>query len=196
MRGGQTGADKDVMAGSHVALIRGINVGRAKRIAMADLRALVEGLGYRDVRTLLNSGNIVFTTSNAGSGTAAARIEKALDAALGIRARVIVLTARELAIAVAGNPLLEVGGDPSRLMVAVPMNPTDRRRLQPLAERDWAPEVLAIGARVVYLWCPDGILKSPLWEAVGRLLGDAVTTRNWATVTKLHALTGDRHREQ
>ena len=53
----------------------------------------------------------------------------------------------------------------------------------------WVPEALAIGARVAYLWCPEGVLASRLWKAVGRVLGDAVTTRNWATVTKLHALT-------
>jgi len=57
-----------------------------------------------------------------------------------------------------------------------------------LAGQDWAPEVLAVGARVAYLWCPAGVLASRLPEAIGRALGDAVTTRNWATVLKLHAL--------
>src|SRR5881628_2807318 len=100
----------------HVALIRGINVGRAKRVAMADLRALVEDLGYGDVRTLLNSGNVVFTAPRAGRG-AADRIEKALAARLGVPARVTVLTAAELAAAISENPLREVAKDPSRLLV-------------------------------------------------------------------------------
>ena len=64
----------------HVALLRGINVGSAKRIAMADLRALVEGLGFRDVRTLLNSGNIIFSAPKNRRDDAAARIEKAMSA--------------------------------------------------------------------------------------------------------------------
>jgi len=175
-----------------IALIRGINVGRAKRVAMADLRALVEDLGYGDVRTLLTSGNIVFTAPRAAAGDAAARIEKALAMKLGVSARVTVLTAAELAAAIADNPLLQIADDPSRFLVAVLNNPADRPKLNSLMKQDWAAEVLAIGARVAYLWCADGILASRLLEAVSRLLGDAITTRNWATVMKLHALAQDQ----
>ena len=176
------------MASRRVALLRSINVGRAKRVAMAELRALVEELGYRDVRTLLNSGNVVFTAPAAVRGDAAARIEKGLVARLGVKARVTVLTAAELAAAVADNPLVEVATNPSRLLVAFLADPADRGRLEPLLAQDWRPEALALGARVAYLWCPPGVLVSRLSEAVGRALGDAVTTRNWTTVTKLHAL--------
>jgi len=176
------------MAGTHVALLRGINVGRAKRVAMAELRALVEGLGYRDVRTLLNSGNVVFTAPRTAPATAAARIEAALAERLGVAARVTALTAAELAAAVAGNPLLAADRDPARLLVAVLADPADRRLLAPLTGEDWSPEAVALGARVAYLWCPEGVLASRLPEAVGRALGDGVTTRNWATMTKLDAL--------
>jgi uncharacterized protein (DUF1697 family) len=176
------------MAGTHVALLRGINVGRAKRVAMAELRALVEGLGYRDVRTLLNSGNVVFTAPRTAPATAAARIEAALAERLGVTARVTALSAAELAAAVAGNPLLAADRHPSRLLVAVLADPADRRLLVPLTGEDWSPEAVALGARVAYLWCPEGVLASRLPEAVGRALGDGVTTRNWATMTKLDAL--------
>jgi uncharacterized protein (DUF1697 family) len=176
------------MASRQVALLRGINVGRAKRVAMADLRALVEALGYTDVRTLLNSGNVVFTTPSTAAGDAPAHIEEALITRLGISARVTVFTAAELAKAVSDNPLLEVAHDPTRLLVAFLTNAADGRQLKPLLKDDWTPEVLALGKRVAYLWCPEGILASRLPEAVGRVLGDGVTTRNWATVTKLHAL--------
>lgn len=179
------------MTGRLVALLRGINVGRAKRVAMADLRALVADLGYRDVRTLLNSGNVVFTASGEAPGNAAFRIEEALAARLGVRSRITVVTAGELAAAVAENPLLDVAGDPSRLLVAFLADPADRPRLEPLLAEDWAPQALALGARVAYLWCPEGVLASRLPEAVGRLLGDAVTTRNWATVLKLHTLAAE-----
>jgi uncharacterized protein (DUF1697 family) len=133
-----------------VALLRGINVGRAKRVSMADLRALFEDLGYGDVRTLLNSGNVVFSGPGAAPG-AATRIEAALAQRLGVSARVTVLTAAELATIVAGNALLEVAGDHSRLLVAVLADPADRARLEPLTEQDWAPEALALGARVAYM---------------------------------------------
>ena len=176
------------MASRQVALIRGINVGRAKRVAMSDLRALVEGLGYGEVRTLLNSGNVVFRVPAARRGDIAGRIEKAITARLGISARVIVLSAADLAAVVAGNRLGPVAKDPSRLLVTVLKNPADRKLLVPLTRRDWAPEALSLGVRVAYLWCPDGVLDSRLIEAVGRALGDGVTTRNWATVRKLQAL--------
>lgn len=171
-----------------VAFLRGINVGRAKRVAMADLRALVEGLGYRNVRTLLNSGNVVFDAPGTLSNDSAAHIEAQLPTRLGFSSRVTVLTAAELEDIVADNPLLDVGHDPSRLLIAVLRAPADRARLEPLTRQDWSPERLAVGPRVAYLWCPDGLLASRLPEAVGRVLGDAVTTRNWATVTKLQAL--------
>ena len=171
-----------------VALLRGINVGRAKRVAMADLRELVAGLGYGDVRTLLNSGNVVYAAPGVAPDEAADRIEAAIRARLGITSRVTVLTAAEVAAAVAGNPLGEVADNPSRLFVAILRDPADRARLEPLTERDWGPEVLALGGRVAYIWCPEGAAESPLTVAVGRALGDGVTTRNWATLTKLHAL--------
>jgi uncharacterized protein (DUF1697 family) len=176
------------LAGRQIALIRGINVGKAKRVAMADLRALVEDLGYGDVRTLLNSGNVVFTAPGVAPGDAAARIEEGLAKRTGVSARVTVLTSRELATVISENSLAEVASDPSRMLVAVLMNKADRRRLEPLAKEDWAPEALALGTRAAYLWCPEGILASKLSEAVGRALGDAVTTRNWATMTKLQVL--------
>jgi uncharacterized protein (DUF1697 family) len=171
-----------------VALIRGINVGKAKRVAMADLRALVEKLGYGDVRTLLNSGNVVFTSANADARDAARRIEDGMSAKLGVSARVTVLSAVELAAAVKANPLLDVADNPSRLMMAVLMDPADRRKLEPLLKQDWSPEALALGKRVAYLWCPGGVLETEVGAAVGRALADGVTARNWATVLKLHAL--------
>lgn len=176
----------------HVALLRGINVGRAKRIAMADLRALVTDLGYHDVQTLLNSGNVVFAVPAGTRSDIAQRIEQAIAKRLGVASRVTVLSAAEVTTAIADNPLLDVATNPSRLFVSVLANPADRAKLVSLARRDWAPEAFAIGARVGYIWCPVGMTKSPLAKAVGDTLGDAVTTRNWATMTKLHALLGGR----
>jgi uncharacterized protein (DUF1697 family) len=178
-----------------IALIRGINVGRAKRIAMADLRSTIEEIGFSDVRTLLNSGNVVFTAPGSAID-AAARIEGALVAEHSISARVICLTAAELETIVAGNPLRDHAADPSRFLVAVLSRPADRRKLAPLADHDWTPEGLAIGKRAVYLWCPGGVLASRVAQEVNRLLGDAVTARNWATITRLLALASIRDRAE
>lgn len=181
------------MSDTQVALIRGINVGRAKRVAMVELRALVLELGYGDVRTLLNSGNVVFTAApGAEPSDAAARIEAAFPARLGVAARVMVLTAAELAAIVAENPFGEIATDPSRLLVTVLSERADRARLEALSEQAWAPERLVVRRRAAYLWCPDGVLASRVPEALARVLGDAATTRNWATMTKLCALVESR----
>jgi uncharacterized protein (DUF1697 family) len=176
------------MAGSHLALLRGINVGKAKRVAMADLRSLVADLGYLEVRTLLNSGNVIFRVPGAARGDPAGRIERAIVSRLGVSTRVTVLTAAELAAIVHDNPLLKVASNPSCLLVSVLSNPDDRARLEPLLRQVWAPEAMALGPRVCYLWCPSGILESRLAEAVNGLLRDAATARNWATILKLHDL--------
>jgi uncharacterized protein (DUF1697 family) len=175
----------------YVALLRGINVGRAKRIAMADLRALVEELGFRDVRTLLNSGNVVFHGARVAPVKAAARIETAIEKQLGITSRVTVLDVDTLATVIAENPLGPVATDSSRLFVAVPREPSVLSALAPLRARQWGAERLAVGTQAAYLWCPDGSIDSPLSAEVARALRDHVTTRNWATTTKLHALASE-----
>jgi len=176
------------LAGTHVALIRGINVGHAKRVAMADLRAIVSELGYGNPRTLLNSGNVLFDAPE--KDDCAAKIEAALLARLGVSARVLTLTAAELAEAVASNPLVERSDDPTRLLVAALRRPFDRKALTALAKERWEPEAFALGRHVAYLWCAQGILHSRLLPAFGRLLSDGTTTRNWATILKLHAMLG------
>jgi len=175
------------MAASHVALLRGINVGTAKRIAMEDLRGVMAGLGHTDVRTLLNSGNIIFTPPSRG-GDLSKRIQQEIEKRLGVSSRVTVLTAAELDVAVRGNTLLKVASHPSRMLVGALATRDDRSRLEPLTRKRWGLERLALGERVCYLWCPDGIIKSPLMKEVDRALGDAITSRNWSTIQKLHGL--------
>ncbi len=171
-----------------VALLRGINVGRAKRVAMADLRKLITDLGYADVRTVLNSGNVVYGCERHAPADAATLIEEALVLKLGVGARVTVLDADQLDDVVADNCLHQQADDPSRLLVAVFNNPDDRARLEPLTHQNWAPEAFALGRWAAYIWCADGILASRAAAAMGKLLGDAVTTRNWTTISRLHAL--------
>jgi uncharacterized protein (DUF1697 family) len=175
------------VGGMHVALIRGINIGRAKRVAMSDLRSLLEALGHRDVRTLLNSGNAVFTSRRRKPEEIAGQIERAMLGEMGIPTRVVLLTRSEFATVVEENPLPAVASDPTRVIVAF-CRDTDRlEQLAPLKRKDWGTNALAIGSRAAYVWCANGILASELLNAVGRTLGESMTTRNWATVTKIHA---------
>jgi uncharacterized protein (DUF1697 family) len=171
-----------------VALLRGINVGRAKRVAMSDLRAVLEGLGYADVRTVLNSGNAVFTAREAPPPAIAKRIQAAVAERTGVSARVQVLTAETFSTVVAENCLAADANDHTRLAVSFCDDPARLAGLAPLGRRDFRPDRLALGRHAAYLWCPAGFMQSQLVEAVGRALQDSTTARNWATVLKLDAI--------
>ena len=175
--------------GRYAALLRGVNLGRAKKVAMSDLRAALERAGYRDFRTLLNSGNVVFSAGVAGTQTIAAHVEKTILSELGVSTRVTVLAANELAEVMQENPLLEYADNPSRLHVAFFRDPSAGTRLQALAAERWEPDILAVGRRAGYMWVPNGMSNSTLPLAVDKLLRDDVTVRTWGTVTKIRAAT-------
>ncbi len=172
-----------------IALLRGINVGRAKRIAMADLRALIEGLGFTDVRTLLNSGNAVFQASRPSVARIASALEGAIEARCGFPVAVVVLTAQELDAVIAGNPLPQATQDPSKFLVAFAGKAATLEKVEALLAQAWEPDALAVGSKAAYLWCASGIIESRLSQAFSKSIGDAATSRNWATVLKLQAMT-------
>lgn len=172
---------------SFVALLRGINVGKAKRIPMKTLRRLLEQRGYRQVATLLNSGNAVFQADKGTPAEHAAGLSAAIAEQLGLEVPVIVQSAPEFAAVVADNPWGAVP-DPSRLLVAFAR---DARALSELAAIERLlvpPEAFAVGRHAAYLHCASGILDSKAGEALLGKLGKQATTRNWATVCKLQAL--------
>src|SRR5262249_47458308 len=105
-----------------------------------------------------------------------------------VSSKVTILTADELAAIVATNPLERHVTDPSRMLVTVVSEPKSRSRLEPLAAQRWAPDALVLGPRVAYCWCEAGVLESPLALAVPKTMGDGATSRNWTTLTKLHAI--------
>jgi uncharacterized protein (DUF1697 family) len=168
-----------------VALLRGINVGTAKRVSMADLRRVFEDLGYDGVRTLLNSGNVVFTIRKAASSDHAARVQKAIADRLGIRSRVVVLTQKDITDAIRTNPLKSVADNPSRLLVLAFADSSGPVQLEPLLKERWDPEALALGKHVAYLWCARGVGVSRLWTMVNRAIRDGGTARNMATMKRL-----------
>lgn len=171
-----------------VALLRGINVGKAKRIAMAELRALIEKLGYQDVKTLLNSGNVVFTIPGSTRGDVTQKLEKAIADKLGVESRVTVVPGTEWQAIIQGNPFNKVADDHSKYLAGLLREPSDLAKLKHLVKEDWGRDAMALGKRVVYLWCANGILESKMLVAVSRLLKDSITTRNWATMVKLQAM--------
>lgn len=171
-----------------VALLRGVNVGRANRVPMAELRALLEVLGYRDVRTLLNSGNAIFTGTADASRVHADRIRSELSARLGVDVPVIVKSIKEVAAIEAENVLATIATDASRPLVAFTSDARALEGLASIASLVKSPERLHLGAHAAYLWCPLGILESKAGDALLGKQGKAATTRNWATVLKISAL--------
>jgi uncharacterized protein (DUF1697 family) len=155
---------------------------------MADLRKLVGEIGYGDVRSVLNSGNLVFSADGVTPSLAAAAIEKQLVLKLGVVARVTVLSRDELAAVLAENTLLPVATDHSRLLVFMLADGAARAAVAPLCEREWGREALSVGQRAAYVWCPEGVLDSAAATALGKQLGDNTTSRNWNTLCKLYAL--------
>ena len=178
----------------YVALFRGINVGKAKRIAMADLRALLDKLGYADVATLLNSGNAVFTGNAEPAATHAARIREAVQKKLGVDALVIVKSAKDVAAIITGNAIGKHATDASKLLVAVTNAPSGLAKIRVLSRESWGAEKLHVGKHAAYLWCANGILESKVAVALLKGLGETGTTRNWATLSKIHALLAQEER--
>lgn len=177
-----------------IALLRGINVGKANRIAMADLRTLLEGLGFTGVSTLLNSGNAVFRASQGRSAGHAADIAAAITRQLQLKVPVIVKSAQELDTIASGNPWANTMIDSSRLLVAFAQDNTQLAGLDAIRKLVATPEEFVIGRHAAYLHCVSGILKSKAGNCLLGKAGQTVSTRNWATVLKLQALasgTGD-----
>lgn len=178
----------------YAALLRGINVGSAKRLAMSDLRAIVEAAGFIAPRTILNSGNVVFSGRGAPSAVSAS-LEAGILERAGFRSRVFVETRASLDAIVAENALLERMTNPSRLQVAFVDDARVLDGLAAVARGDWGAEALAVGTRAAYLWCPDGVSRGEIVEAAGRVLGDHTTMRAWSTVLKLQHLLHDAAEE-
>ena len=151
---------------------------------------MVEGLGHGNVRTLLNSGNVVFQATRPRAAEVARSIEAGITGTFGISARVIVVPASDLTSIVDENPLRAVAADPARYMVAFVAGPAALTKGKSLLSQAWEPEALSIGTKAAYLWCPNGVADSKLAKALSRAMGDDTTTRNWATVLKLHAAIG------
>jgi uncharacterized protein (DUF1697 family) len=176
----------------NVALLRGINVGKAKRLAMSDLRTVAEGLGWQSVTTLLATGNLVFTTAGRQDAKGGSRLASALEQALlshhKLQTRIVVLTCSEVDAVIEEMPFGSEITDPARLMVAAYVDPAVRKKLEALSAQDWSPGALALGRHAAYVWCPDGILDSAVMTAVTKAARDGITARNWSTWQKIQRL--------
>jgi uncharacterized protein (DUF1697 family) len=174
---------------AYAVLLRGVNVGKGNRLPMAEFRALLEELGFSDVRTLLNSGNAVFTTPRARKPELIAKaIYDALAERFGFAVDVVVKSKEELDQIVDGNVLAAGCDDPSRLLVVFTQNLSLLPPLAALASLAAEGERLLVRPQAAYLHCAQGILESKIGNALVGKTGRGLTTRNWATVLKLQAM--------
>jgi uncharacterized protein (DUF1697 family) len=182
---------------THVALLRGINVGGNNKVPMADLRDVVTSLGHTGVSTYIQSGNVLFTAYEgaAPADALAADLERAIEQAFGLRLRVIVLSRAELAQVISDNPYRAEPNPKYVHAMFFPAEPGQEMREsvaaaeRQAAEKGGRDEATVVG-RTLFLHTPDGYGRSELAVRLGRSggAGTTGTARNWATVTKLLAL--------
>lgn len=175
-----------------VALLRGINLGSHKRVAMPALRDLLADAGFDQVRTYVQSGNVVLA-SDAEPGSLERELERLVADGLGFEVDVIVRTEDDLAEVVKKNPLAKVAVEPKRYQVTFLAEELEPSRVDQLATMAAPTERFAADGRELYAWHPDGVARSKLWAKLGGAgLGVKATSRNWTTVTTLLAMMLER----
>lgn len=174
----------------YVALMRGINVGGKNSLPMKDLVSLFTAAGCADVKTYIQSGNVVFQAPDRVVKKLATTISSAIEDSLGLKIPVVLRTADELHAVAKGNPFLKAGAEPKALHVVFLADAPKRALVDALDPGRSPPDTFEVRGREVYLCCPDGVGRSKLTNAYfDRTLKTTSTLRNWQTVLKLAELT-------
>jgi uncharacterized protein (DUF1697 family) len=172
-------------------MLRGINLGPNRRVPMAELRALLTESGFEEVRTYVQSGNVVLRSALTPTKLEA-RARELISERFGFDVPVLARCADELRAVVEGDPLGDVAVEPKRYQVAFLSAPLSEEVARSLHDVVQQRERLVISGREAYAWTPEGVARSKLWNALaGGKLGVTVTARNWTTVTKLLAMASD-----
>jgi uncharacterized protein (DUF1697 family) len=168
-----------------IVMLRGINLGPTRRVPMAELRGLLTGAGYENVRTYVQSGNVVLS-SQADPAEIERECAGLISERFGFEVPVVVRTRDELAEVVARNPLGDVAEDRKRYQVSFLVQELEPETVERLHQLVVAPEALVVDGREVYAWHPEGVARSKLWNGLAsKNLGVTSTARNWITVTTL-----------
>ena len=169
----------------YVALLRGVNIGPRNRVAMPALREALEEAGFEDVRTYVQSGNVVLS-SRARAETVRRKVEHMIAEQFGLEIAVVVRTRAQLAAVVKRNPLSKVATEPRRYQVSFLSGKLRAKVVRELEETAAADERVVVSGREVYAWHPQTVARSKLWaKLAGKTLGVTATSRNWTTVEAL-----------
>jgi len=176
------------MSSYYIALLRGINVG-ANTLKMEHLRQLLAELGFADAKTYLQSGNVLLSANRSAADTAAL-LEKSVSAATRLPVTVILRTPAQVARVIAANPFAaEAAALPKTVHVTFLASPPSKAGLTAVGKLQAGEDRWHAAGSEVYLHCPNGYGRSKLVNtALERALGLRATTRNWSTVTALHAM--------
>jgi uncharacterized protein (DUF1697 family) len=174
------------MAGCYVALLRGINVAGKNKLPMKTLAAIFEAAGCADVRTYIQSGNVVFRVPRAKASRLPEKVAQAIEEQLGFRSPVVMRTSEELEAVVQGNPFLRAGADPVSLHVMFLADRPSAAAVATLDPNRSPGDELIIEGRDVYLKLPNGVGRTKLTnDYIDRTLKTTSTVRNWRTVLAL-----------
>jgi uncharacterized protein (DUF1697 family) len=182
------------MTTTYAALLRGINVGGAKKVPMAELRTLMEGLGHGGVRTYLQSGQAVFTSDHGDAESLAAELTAAIEKHFGFSVDVLVRDHAYLAAIADNCPFPAAELEAKQLHVTYFSAPVDAARFAAVDQPAFLPEEFRLGDRALYLYTPNGLGRSKLAEQLAKPRvnkGLIATTRNWNTVVKLVEMTAE-----
>lgn len=176
----------------HIAVVRAINLPGHNKVSMADLKALLVGLGFTDAQTLLQSGNVVFSGGSKATAVLEQMLERAATKELGVETDFFVRTAKEWQAIIDANPFpREARDDPSHLLAVITKDEVSAANVAALQKAIVGREVVRATGRCAYIVYPDGIGRSKATGAfIDKKLGTSGTARNWNTVLKLAALAG------
>lgn len=170
----------------HIALLRGINVGGKHRLPMKDLTGIFREAGCADVRTYIQSGNVVFHAEDGLAARIPGLVREAISERFGFDAPVVTRTAAELEELAGSNPFLGDGADPKALHVVFLADRPTEAQVAELDSEHSPPDEFVVRGREIYLHCPKGVARSKLTASYfDATLGTTGTQRNWRTVGKL-----------
>lgn len=166
-----------------IALLRGVG-GGIRPLSMRELTTALEGIGLKDVRTYIQSGNVVFSSAKAATRLAG-EIERCIEKRFGFHSKTFILSVPELKRAAAGNPFPQADAQPKSLHLFFLAKPAKDAQLDAMNELKAKSEQFVLTGKVFYFYAPEGFGTSKLGAKAGRLLGVDTTARNWRTVGKL-----------
>lgn len=179
-----------------IALLRGINVSGQKQIKMADLQSLFESINFSEVKTYIQSGNVIFSAKEKDSTKLEKKISFAIKKRFGFEINVIIISSTELKNLINKNPFINKKIDIEKLYVVFLSNSPDKENIKNLNASDFSPEEYFLDDKSIYLFVPNGYGRAKLnnnyFESKLKV---PATTRNWRTVRTLFELVSNKNYE-